>query len=74
VVIGLSQQLGIDITEAVMATTLACSYAFMLPMATPPNAIVFGFADIKISEMAKVGLLLNLFGAVVIALFVWLLF
>jgi len=74
VVIGLSQQLGIDITEAVMATTLACSYAFMLPMATPPNAIVFGFADIKISEMAKVGLLLNLFGAVVITLFVWLLF
>ena len=74
VVIGLSQQLGLDTLKVVMATTIACSYAFMLPMATPPNAIVFGFANIKISEMAKVGFILNLFGSVIITLFVWLFF
>ncbi len=74
VVIGLAQQLGLDVEKAVVATAIACSYAFMLPMATPPNAIVFGFADIKIPEMAKVGLILNLFGSVVITLGVWFLF
>ncbi|NPB05364.1 MAG: SLC13/DASS family transporter [Aquificae bacterium] len=72
VVLGLAHQLGLDPLKAVAATTLACSYAFMLPMATPPNAIVFGFANFKISEMAKVGFVLNLFGAFVIATLVWL--
>ena len=74
VVIGLSKSLGLNTEAAVVATTLACSYAFMLPMATPPNAIVFGFADFKISEMAKVGVILNLAGAFIIALFVGFLF
>jgi sodium-dependent dicarboxylate transporter 2/3/5 len=46
----------------------------MLPMATPPNAIVFGFADIKISEMARVGLVMNLIGIVVISTLVYFLF
>ena len=73
VVIGLASQLGIDIQKAVIATTLACSYAFMLPMATPPNAIVFGFANFKISEMAKVGFLLNIVGGLIIATLTYLL-
>ncbi len=73
VVLGLASKLGVDPTKAVVATTLACSYAFMLPMATPPNAIVFGFANIRIGEMARLGLILNLFGAFTIAAFVWLL-
>jgi len=73
VVIGLASQLGIGIEKAVIATTLACSYAFMLPMATPPNAIVFGFANYKISEMAKIGFILNLLGSLIIAIFVYLL-
>jgi sodium-dependent dicarboxylate transporter 2/3/5 len=74
VVIGLSHQLGFDTERLVIATTLACSYAFMLPMATPPNAIVFGFANFKISEMAKLGVILNIVGTFVIAIFVYLLF
>jgi sodium-dependent dicarboxylate transporter 2/3/5 len=74
VVIGLSHQLGLDLEKTVMATTLACSYAFMLPMATPPNAIVFGFADIKISEMARVGLVMNLIGIFIISTLVYFLF
>jgi len=71
---GLATQLGIDTVKAVIAVTIACSYAFMLPVATPPNAIVFGFGNIKISEMVRIGLILNLVGALIIATFVWLLF
>ena len=47
--------------------TLSASCAFMLPVATPPNAIVFGSNRITVGEMARVGLALNLIGALVIA-------
>ncbi len=43
-----------------LASTLSCSYAFMLPAATAPNAIVKGAADIKISEMMKIGIVMNI--------------
>ena len=42
--------------------TLATSCAFMLPIATPPNAIVFGSGRIRTSQMARYGILLNLIG------------
>ncbi|WP_419162149.1 SLC13 family permease [Candidatus Palauibacter sp.] len=48
--------------------TLSASCAFMMPVATPPNAVVFGSDRVRIAEMARVGLVLNLFGAVVITL------
>ena len=40
----------------------------MLPVATPPNAIIFGTKRIKIIQMAKAGLLLNLLGILVLTL------
>ena len=46
--------------------TLSASCAFMMPVATPPNAIVFGSGRIKIAEMAKVGVFINLIGVVII--------
>ncbi len=46
--------------------TMAASLAFMLPVATPPNAIVFGTNRLKISEMMKTGIILNLTGVLVI--------
>ncbi len=51
-----------------LPATVSASMAFMLPVATPPNAIVFGSNRISVMQMAKTGLLLNLVGAIVIAL------
>ncbi len=42
-----------------MPAVLAASCAFMLPVATPPNAIVYGSGAITIPQMAKAGLVLN---------------
>ena len=54
-------------TLLLMTATVAASYAFMLPIATPPNAIVMSSRVIPISEMAKVGFKANLIGIVVLA-------
>jgi len=47
--------------------TLSASCAFMMPVATPPNAIIFGSGRITIAEMARVGIIVNLVGALVIS-------
>lgn len=53
--------------------TISASCAFMLPVATPPNAIVFGSGYLTIPEMAKAGLLMNVLGALVTTLMIYLL-
>ena len=45
---------------------MSASCAFMLPVATAPNAIVFGSGHVTITQMVREGLMLNLIGAVVI--------
>lgn len=47
--------------------TISCSYAFMLPVATPPNAIIFASQQLKVTDMARAGLLANLIGLVLLA-------
>jgi sodium-dependent dicarboxylate transporter 2/3/5 len=56
-----------------IVVTLSASCAFMLPVATPPNAIVFGANYLKISDMVKKGFLLNLISIFIISLAVYLL-
>ncbi len=51
----------LDIKPAflMVPATLAASCAFMFPVATPPNAIVFGSGKVKVFEMVRVGFLVN---------------
>ena len=61
--------LGTDPILLTVPAALAASCAFMLPVATPPNAIVYGTGFVRIPEMARAGLALNfLFTAAIVAL------
>lgn len=60
VVAGIAIGLNIPILYLLIPVTIASSCAFMLPMATPPNAIVFASGYVKVSEMARAGVILNL--------------
>jgi len=58
--------LSVDPLLLTVPVTLAASCAFMLPVATPPNAIVYASGMVTIPQMARAGLLLNLLGAVLV--------
>ncbi len=60
VVAGIAIGLNIPILYLLIPVTIASSCAFMLPMATPPNAIVFASGYVKVPQMARVGVILNL--------------
>lgn len=72
--VGVAQGLGIDAFPLMVAAALAASMAFMLPVATPPNAIVFSSGAIKPADMARAGLALNAIAVVIITavVFLWL--
>ena len=55
----------------VIPAAVAASCAFMMPVATPPNAIIFASGKLKIVDMVKAGLVLNLAAIVLITLAVW---
>ena len=64
--ISIAQSLGMPEIGLALIIGLGASCAFMLPVATPPNAIVFGSGQVKQSEMVKAGFVLNLVCIVVI--------
>ncbi len=59
VVAGIAIGLGVPMLYVLIPVTIASSCAFMLPMATPPNAIVFASGYIRVHQMARVGVVLN---------------
>lgn len=65
---------GLDTRLFLMIATICASYAFMLPIATPPNAIAMSSGVVHVGTMAKYGFLFNLTGiflVVIIASFLW---
>jgi sodium-dependent dicarboxylate transporter 2/3/5 len=74
VIYSVSEQSGINTTLFMMVATVCASYAFMLPIATAPNAIAMSSGVIDIKTMAKYGLILNLIGIfliVMVSYFFW---
>jgi len=68
VVAAIALQSNFDPLLVTAAVALAASCAFMLPVATPPNAIVFGSGLIRVPQMAKAGFLINILGITVVSL------
>ncbi|RDY59245.1 SLC13 family permease [Flagellimonas nanhaiensis] len=68
VVAGIAIGLDVPILYLLIPVTIASSCAFMLPMATPPNAIVFASGHVKVSQMARVGIVLNLISVALLIL------
>ncbi|MFQ3611862.1 MAG: SLC13 family permease, partial [Fimbriimonadales bacterium] len=68
VVAAVAVGMGLDPRLLAIPVAVGASAAFMLPVATPPNAIVFASGEIKIHEMARAGLALNLFCIAVVTL------
>ena len=68
VVGAIAQEAGYDPIVLLVPVTLAASCAFMLPVATPPNAIVFGSGLLTIPEMVRAGIVLNLISIFVVSL------
>jgi len=68
VIISVAQAGGISPLPPVMGATIGCSMAFMLPVSTPPNAIVYGSGLVPIKEMIKAGILLDVLMIVITAL------
>ena len=54
-----------------VSATVAATCAFMLPVATPPNAVVFGSGYLRIPDMVRVGIWMNLLSIILLTLFVF---
>lgn len=61
-------QAGLPPLVLIVPITIAASCAFMLPVATPPNAIVFSTGKISIPQMVKAGIVLNIIGIIIVSL------
>lgn len=74
VVIPLAVEMGVDPVPVSLAVTLAASFAFMLPVSTPPNAIVYGSGLVRLPSMVRFGARLDALGLILlIAAGAWLL-
>ena len=69
IMFGVAMGIGFDKAQVAIPVALAASCAFMLPVATPPNAIVYGSEKFTISEMMKAGFYINIIGIVVVTIF-----
>ncbi|MCO4792242.1 MAG: DASS family sodium-coupled anion symporter [Bacteriovoracaceae bacterium] len=68
IIIAASQQSNYSPLLPAIAVALSCNLAFMLPVATPPNAIAYGSGEIKLKKMVKVGFWMNAISIVVLSI------
>ncbi len=69
--IAVAQQADLPAIPVALATGLACSFGFMLPVSTGPNALAYGTGHVPLPRMIKSGIFLDIVGAVAIWLVVW---
>jgi sodium-dependent dicarboxylate transporter 2/3/5 len=67
----LAASIEIDPFILLIACTTAASCAFMLPVATPPNAVVFGSGYLKIPDMVKAGFWMNMISILILSIAVY---
>jgi sodium-dependent dicarboxylate transporter 2/3/5 len=73
VMISLAQAAGVNPIPPAIGATLGASWGFMLPVSTPPNAIVYGSGMIPITKMIRAGIFFDILGGLVIWLGLWIL-
>ncbi|MGD1979622.1 MAG: anion permease, partial [Akkermansiaceae bacterium] len=67
-----AQSNDLDPVVVMLPAALSASCAFMLPVATAPNAVVFASGHLTVPRMMREGVILNLIGVAVISLYCWL--
>lgn len=70
VVLALAQAAGVDPVKPALAATVGCSFGFMLPVSTPPNALVYATGRVTMREMIANGVLLDAAGILLVAVWV----
>lgn len=68
IIYSLGQVADVNMTLILMVATICASYAFMLPIATPPNAIAMSSGAVKVKEMATFGFFINIIGILMITM------
>lgn len=66
IIIAISKAASINPLPPVLGSAIGCSFAFMLPVATPPNAIIYGSGMVRLPQMMKFGFWLNIAGIIII--------
>jgi sodium-dependent dicarboxylate transporter 2/3/5 len=68
IIYSLNEVANVDITLILMVATICASYAFMLPIATPPNAIAMSSGAVKVKDMSRYGILFNIVGIIFVTI------
>jgi sodium-dependent dicarboxylate transporter 2/3/5 len=69
--IAVAQAGNLPVVPVAMAVSLACSFGFMLPVSTAPNALAYGTGLVPLTRMMRAGIGLDIAGAIAIFLIIW---
>ncbi|HHL32502.1 MAG TPA: SLC13/DASS family transporter, partial [Oceanospirillales bacterium] len=69
ILLSTAEALNVQPLTLMLPATISASFAFMMPVATAPNAIIFASGQIPIKKMIRIGLFLNLIGAFILTIY-----